>query len=337
MTSTSTSTLTIISVMVPTYRRPADLKRCLDALRAQARPADEVLVIARPEDDATHRALETELSANNPFLLRVIETGLGGQVAALNRGLDAARGDIIAITDDDAAPRVDWLAQIDQAFSNDQTLGALGGRDWVFERGALLDGERSEVGVIRRTGKICGNHHLGVGAPRTVSLLKGANMIYRRSAVGGLRFDTRLRGKGAQPCNDLSFSLSVRHTGWKMVYDPRVAVDHFPAERFDDNGRDAQTLGALADTAYNLHLVLREHLGPFARHIAWYWYAAIGTRAMPGFAHALLALTRTRDTACWARYRAMRKGAQDARRDAQHEPAAYALAMRGRTDGAKAA
>jgi hypothetical protein len=58
---------------------------------------------------------------------------------------------------------------------------------------------------------------------------------------------------------------------------------------------------------------------------------------MPGFAHALLALARTRDTACWTRYRAMRKGAQDARRDAQHEPAAYALAMRGRTDGASAA
>ena len=58
MTSTSTSTLSI-SVMVPTYRRPADLKRCLDALRAQARPADEVLVVARPEDDATHRALES--------------------------------------------------------------------------------------------------------------------------------------------------------------------------------------------------------------------------------------------------------------------------------------
>jgi hypothetical protein len=176
-----------------------------------------------------------------------------------------------------------------------------------------------------------------VGAPRTVSLLKGANMIYRRSAVGGLRFDTRLRGKGAQPCNDLSFSLSVRRTGWKMVYDPRVAVDHFSAERFDDNGRDAQTLGALSDTAYNLHLVLREHLGPVARRVAWYWYAAIGTRAMPGLAHTLLALARTRNMACWTRYRAMRRGAHDARRDAQHEPAAYALAMRGRTDGAKAA
>ncbi len=331
-----TSTLTI-SVLVPTYRRPADLKRCLAALRTQTRAADEVLIVARPEDDATHRAIETEMAEGNPFELRVIETGLGGQVAALNRGLDAARGDIVAITDDDAAPRIDWLARIDEAFSGDASLGALGGRDWVFEHGSLLDGERTEVGQIRRSGKIIGNHHLGVGAPREVWLLKGANMIYRRAAVGQLRFDTRLRGKGAQPCNDLSFSLSVKRTGWKMVYDPRVAVDHFPAERFDDNGRDAQTLGALADTAYNVHLVLREHLGPIARHVAWYWYAAIGTRAMPGFAHTLLALARTRNAACWTRYRAMRRGARDARRDAQHEPAAYALAMRSHSDGAKAA
>src|SRR4051812_1350509 len=115
---TSTSTLTI-SVLVPTYRRPADLKRCLAALRAQARPADEVLIVARPEDDATHRAIETEMAESNPFALRVIETGLGGQVTALNRGLDAARGDIVAITDDDAAPRIDWLARIDEAFASD--------------------------------------------------------------------------------------------------------------------------------------------------------------------------------------------------------------------------
>ena len=54
--------------------------------------------------------------------------------------------------------------------------------------------------------------------------------------------------------------------------------------------------------------------------MAWYWYAAIGTRAMPGFAHILLALARTRETACWTRYRAMREGANDARRDAQQSP-----------------
>lgn len=316
-----------ISVLVPTYKRPADLKRCLAALRVQTRPADEVLVVARPEDELTHARLSIELAASNPFVLRVIETGLGGQVAALNRGLEASEGDILAITDDDAAPRPDWLQRAEDAFTNDPWLGGLGGRDWVFERGAQITGSREKVGYIRANGTVCGNHHLGVGEAREVSLLKGANMIYRRAAIGALRFDARLRGKGAQVCNDLGFSLSIKRAGWMLLYDPRVAVDHFPAERFDDNGRDVQTLGALTDHSYNLQLILQEHLQPVDRHVAWIWYAAVGTRAMPGFAHALLALLRTRSAAVWPRYRALRRGAHEARRDAGKKVNPYGTAM----------
>lgn len=316
-----------ISVLVPTYKRPADLARCLAALRLQTRAADEVLVVARPEDEATHARLGIERAENNPFVLRVIETGLGGQVVALNRGLEAAEGDMVAITDDDAAPRPDWLARAADAFASDPALGGLGGRDWIFERGAQITGSREKVGYIRRNGTVCGNHHLGVGEPREVSLLKGANMIYRRSAVGQLRFDTRLRGKGAQVCNDIGFALSVKRAGWKLVYDPRVAVDHFPAERFDENGRDAQTLGSLTDHSYNLQLILREHLTPGARQVAWFWYAAVGTRALPGFAHALLAFVRTRNASVWPRYRALRRGAQEARRDARKQSKAFGAAM----------
>ena len=64
-----------------------------------------------------------------------------GQVAALNRGIEAATGDVIAITDDDAAPRADWVARIAAAFESDPKLGALGGRDWVQK----LAGESNAV------------------------------------------------------------------------------------------------------------------------------------------------------------------------------------------------
>ncbi|KXU86025.1 glycosyl transferase [Caballeronia megalochromosomata] len=302
-----------VSVVVPTYRRPADLKRCLTALRAQTRKPDEVLVIARPEDDATARRLAVELKSANRFVLRVIDTGTGGQVAALNRGLDAAKGDIIAITDDDAAPYPDWIARIARAFDEDERLGAIGGRDWVHEKGRVLDGSRHEVGVIRRTGRVVGNHHLGVGVARSVRMLKGANMSYRRAAISSLRFDTRLRGAGAQVHNDMAFSMSVRRAGWRVVYDPLIAVDHFPAERFDDDRRDAQTLGALTDAAYNFHLILNEELESFDREIAWLWYALIGTRVYPGLLHALIAM-RGGVRHAWARWRAVRKGATEARR-----------------------
>lgn len=302
-----------ISVLVPTYRRPADLARCLLALQRQQRLPDEVIVVARPEDDATHERL-ADPAVGGVLPLRLVPVDVPGQVAALNKGLDSANGDIVAITDDDAAPRPDWLARIEAAFLSDPRVGAVGGRDWVHEKGRVLDESRELVGQLTLSGKIVGNHHLGVGGAREVDMLKGANMSYRRAAIERLRFDTRLRGAGAQVHNDMGFSMHVQREGWKLVYDPSIAVDHFPAERFDDDRRDAASLNAISNGAYNLHLILREHLPPLRREIAWWWWTLVGTRVYPGFAHVLLSLPGARRERVLAHWRAVRRGARDARR-----------------------
>ncbi|WP_144154614.1 glycosyltransferase family 2 protein [Paraburkholderia sp. BCC1885] len=304
-----------VTVLVPTFRRPNDLARCLAALQQQSRAPDEVVVVARPDDAATHTCLrDPAVVGALPLSVALVE--LPGQVAALNRGLDAANGDVIAITDDDAAPRPDWVERIAAAFTNDTRLGALGGRDWVHEKGRVLDGERPLVGKVRPSGKIIGNHHLGVGGAREVDLLKGANMSYRREAVRHIRFDARLRGAGAQVHNDMAFSMSVKNAGWKLVYDPRVAVDHYPAERFDDDRRDAQTLMAVRNAAYNLHLILRDQLPPLRREAAWWWYTLVGTRVYPGYLQVALALTSKQGRVRLSRWRAVRTGAHEARRAA---------------------
>jgi cellulose synthase/poly-beta-1,6-N-acetylglucosamine synthase-like glycosyltransferase len=302
-----------ITVLVPTYRRPKDLARCLAALQMQERVPDEVVVVARPDDDATHECLVNPLVVG-ALPLKVAAVEVPGQVAALNCGLDTATGEVIAITDDDAAPHADWVRRIGAAFESDPRLGALGGRDWVHQKGGVLDGSRFLVGKMTRSGKIIGNHHLGVGEAREVDLLKGANMSYLRDAIRNIRFDGRLRGAGAQVHNDMAFSMSVKNAGWKLVYDPRVAVDHFPAERFDDDRRDAQTMTAVRNAAYNLHLILRDHLPPVHREVAWWWYALVGTRVYPGAVHALLALTSKQGRTQLARWRAVRTGAREARR-----------------------
>ncbi|BCZ77873.1 glycosyltransferase family 2 protein [Paraburkholderia terrae] len=302
-----------ITVLVPTYRRPQDLARCLAALQKQERVPDEVVVVARPDDEATHACLADPLVVG-ALPLNVAAVELPGQVAALNRGLDAATGDVIAITDDDAAPHADWVRRIGAAFESDARLGALGGRDWVHQKGGVLDGSRFLVGKMMKSGKIIGNHHLGVGEAREVDLLKGANMSYRRDAVRTIRFDGRLRGAGAQVHNDMAFSMSVKNAGWKLVYDPRVAVDHYPAERFDEDRRDAQSLTAVRNAAYNLHLILREQLPAGQREVAWWWYALVGTRVYPGALHAVLALTSKGARTKLARWHAVRTGAREARR-----------------------
>ena len=219
----------IISVVIPTYCRPKDLQHCLDALKKQARAPDEVLVVVRDNDAKTWAMLE-DISLGH-LTLRAVAVTTPGYAAALNAGLDATRGDIITFTDDDTAPRPDWLARIENHFQADPRVGRVGGRDWVREGDWVHDEARVVVGKVQWFGRMVDNHHLGVGRPREVDTLKGANMSFRRAAVEGIRFDERLRGTGAQPRADYAFCLVVKRAGWRLIYDPAVAVDHYPAPR----------------------------------------------------------------------------------------------------------
>jgi len=291
-----------ISVLIPTYRRADDLRRCLDAIAAQRRTADEVLAVVRLEDAESQTVLR-EYAARLPRL-RQVDVSLPGQVQALNSGLDAAVGDIVAITDDDAAPRPDWLERIEAWFASDARIGGVGGRDWVHHGDRLEDKVRTVVGKLQWYGRCVGNHHLGIGGARQVDFLKGANMSYRRAAIGALRFDTRLRGGGAQVHNDLGFSLAVRRRGWNLLYDPQVAVDHYPAPRFDEDARHVVSDVAYRNAAFNQALILCEALGKARACIFLLWATAVGTRSAPGLLQLLrlyasegrAVLTRTRAT-----------------------------------------
>ncbi len=222
--------------------------------------------------------------------LNTVTVSIPGQVAALNAGLDVAQGDIIAITDDDAAPHVDWLERIEKHFLSDERVGGVGGRDWVYHDTGLEDGARQVVGKVQWFGRAIGDHHLGVGEPREVDIFKGANMSFRRSAIANLRFDERLRGTGAQVHNDMAFSLALKRTGWKLIYDPKVAVDHFEGKRFDEDQRkkDAEQRKKFNDIAvinavHNETLILLEHLSPLQRAVFVVWAVFVGTRVSPGF------------------------------------------------------
>jgi glycosyltransferase involved in cell wall biosynthesis len=269
----------IITVLVPAYRRPKDLTRCLEALTKQTRVPDEVLVVVRDDDVETRTLLERADPVS--LELRPVNVSVPGLVAALNAGLAAARGDIIAITDDDAAPQSDWLARIEAHFQADPKVGGVGGRDWVHRGEHVQERLQEVVGKVQWFGRVVGNHHLGVGKARNVDILKGVNMSFRRVAVNGLRFDERLRGTGVEDAGDWAFSLAVRRAGWKVLYDPAVAVDHYPAPRFDEGGsrqRHQFSATAYSDEVHNQTLVLLENLPPLRRLVFGCWALLVGSR-----------------------------------------------------------
>ena len=270
-----------ISTIIPTYRRSKDLERCLEALKKQTRLADEVIVVVRDTDDETWSFLDNFDVESLP--MHTVKVSVPGQVAALNAGLDKAQGEIIAITDDDAAPHVDWLERIEAHYLADKTVGGVGGRDFLYIDNQLVEGAKKTVGKLQWFGRAIGNHHLGVGEPREVDILKGANMSFRKDAIVGLRFDERLRGTGAQVHNDLSFCLAVRQRGWKLIYDPSVAIDHYFAQRFDEDQRGKFSEISMVNRVHNETLVLLEYLPPLRRTLFILWAVLVGTRAKRGF------------------------------------------------------
>ena len=272
-----------ISVIVPTYRRPKDLARCLEALQKQNRQPNEVLVTVRDTDTETWTFFASFNSQLLPLSIIKVTVLVPGVVAAMNTGMDAASGDIIAFTDDDATPHTDWLERIEAHFLSDSNIGGLGGRDWVYHGTQLEEGERKVVGQVQWFGRVIGGHHLGVGEAREVDVLKGVNMSFRRSAIAQMNFDPRMRGTGAQVHFELAFSLALKRAGWKLIYDPKVAVDHFPGQRFDEDQRNRFNDIALINAVHNETLVLLENLPSTRRAAFVFWATFVGTRDAPGF------------------------------------------------------
>ena len=187
------------------------------------------------------------------------------------RVLMFAKGEIISLTDDDAAPHQDWLERIESHFLADDRVGAVGGRDFIYAGTQLKQGTQRVVGKIQWFGRLIGNHEFGVGEAREVDILKGVNMSFRQSAILDLRFDERMRGTGAQVHFELAFSFALKRAGWKLIYDPRVAVNHYRAQRFDEDQRDQFNSVAMINKVHNETLCLLEYLPPLqgAAFLIW--------------------------------------------------------------------
>jgi GT2 family glycosyltransferase/predicted O-methyltransferase YrrM len=307
-----------VSVVITTFQRPERLAGCLDGVRAQTRPADEVVVVVHSTDRAS--AGHVEQSAAEWPALRWVSVDKAGSLAALNCGLAAARKSIVAFIDDDAVPATDWLERIVQTFERDESIAAVGGRDYIVGDGQPDNGDaKRSVGRIQWFGRMIGNHHIGVGPPRDVEVLKGTNMSFRHSAVAAHAFDERLRGYGSQVHSELSICLPLRRQRLRVVYDPDIAVTHYPAPRPHGDDRRHRTRGVVFTFSHNEALEILDYFGPLQRIVYGLWAFGIGTTYCPG----VLVLTRdliSREPAAWDRFRAAQRGRASAWRTRRTAP-----------------
>jgi glycosyltransferase involved in cell wall biosynthesis len=186
-----------VSVVVPTFRRPKLLQRCLRALAAQtlARNEFEVIVVDDGHSDSTQRVVDVAAAQWPPGRLRYLRPLQGrGPAVARNCGWSAARAPLVAFTDDDTLPAPDWLAQGLRAMRGNGYV-ALGGRVVVPRPEARAGRVPPPTDHERMT--------RGLETARFVT----ANAFVRRSALAQVHgFDERFR-RAWREDSDLEFRL----------------------------------------------------------------------------------------------------------------------------------
>jgi glycosyltransferase involved in cell wall biosynthesis len=193
------------TVVVPTYRRPDLLDRCLAALAAQEfAPTDcEIVVADDAGSEATRRQVEAWAGRSAIPIRYATPASAHGPAAARNAGWRAGRGHVVSFTDDDCIPGPRWLAEGVAAIEGGAE--AASGRVGVPLPERPTDYERDAAGLE--------------GAEFVT-----ANCFVRRDAleaVGG--FDERYAAAWRED-SDLQFTLLER--GCRIDRAPRAVVVH---------------------------------------------------------------------------------------------------------------
>ena len=77
---------------------------------------------------------------------------------------------------------------------------------------------------------------------------------------------------------EVAFCLALKRQGWMLIYDPAIVVDHYLAQRFDEDQRHQFNAIAFFNEVHNETVALLEHLSPLQRLAFFIWATLIGTR-----------------------------------------------------------
>lgn len=106
----------IVSVILPTFKRPMGLKKALESLLGQSACGKHIEVIVADNDPvASARLFIEQFRARNKINIRYISVPETGVANVRNAALKAARGQYLAFLDDDQVASSNWLSEMMEA------------------------------------------------------------------------------------------------------------------------------------------------------------------------------------------------------------------------------
>lgn len=211
-----------VSVLIATYQGRALMARCLAALERQRFKDFEVIVVDNGSDDGSREWLAAWKGGLDLRCVMLPENQ--GFSAANWAGLGLARGELIALLNNDAEPEPEWLRQAWKAMQAHPEAGMLASCLLRADDPSRLDSAGDELnragrGFKRGEGLLAADYAVGAW----VFSACGAAAFYRRSMIEDVGFlDPRFFFNYEDM--DLAFRGQLR--GWRCWYEPSARVRH---------------------------------------------------------------------------------------------------------------
>jgi GT2 family glycosyltransferase len=213
-----------VSIIIITRNRPFLLRHCLQRVTALTYSHKEIIVV----DSSTNGESQLIL-AQFPAVIDIRLSGRRNNMPqARNEGIAVSTGEIIAFIDDDSMICSEWLTALLEAY-HDEQVGAAGGR--VIRRPEpYCDQQRGNPQLLVRPSGVIVTKDIDLLSRSSIEVdhLIGCNMSFRRQAleqVGG--FDANYTLTNLREETDLC--IRVKKAGWRVIYDPTIAVVHVSA------------------------------------------------------------------------------------------------------------
>ena len=213
------TSLPLISVIVPVYNGGAQLRKCLDALRASDLSAHEIIVVDDcSSDDAVAKAeaFASENTLSNTTELRFFRLdSRSGPAAARNAGATHASGDVLLFVDADVVVQRDTLERIAELFATQPNISAVFGS---------YDDSPAETNFVSQYKNLVHHFVHQQSSPEASTFWAGCGAIRREifNAIGG--FDS---AKYERPSiEDIELGYRLRRRGFRIVLDKRLQVKH---------------------------------------------------------------------------------------------------------------
>jgi GT2 family glycosyltransferase len=209
-----------LSIVIPTHHRTGLLLTCLASVCRHGPEGVEIIVV----DDAGPRPVESTVHRQFPQVHVIRLPKPRGFCAAANAGIEAARGEIVELLNDDTEVQPDWTEHALERFGDPRVAG-VAPLVLFWPGGGIIDsaGDVYHLGGVARKrghGQPIEERFLRPGRVLSVSACAG---FYRRAAlreVGGFPEDF-----GAY-FDDVDLSLRLRRAGYDLWYEPASRVLH---------------------------------------------------------------------------------------------------------------